>query len=122
MTSSRRFLHDDDGYATVFAAFVIAGIAATVVLVMFVGAAVVARHRAQSAADLAALAAAVEHVSGGRDPCGAAHRLTAAQEPPSEVIRCEIRGSDVLIDVQVPVMLGPFGSHRAHALSRAGPA
>ena len=50
---------DEDGFATILGTFVIAAIVAVVAGVCYLGAATVARHRAQSAADLSALAAAV---------------------------------------------------------------
>nr|WP_202422693.1 Rv3654c family TadE-like protein [Gordonia sp. SID5947] len=114
-------MRDDRGFATVAAAFAIAAIAATAVTLLYVGAAVVARHRAQSAADLAALAAAQQHVAAEPDPCAAARLIAEAQDVGAEIDRCETEGADVLVTVAVPVELGPFGVHRASALARAGP-
>ncbi|MGC4961139.1 Rv3654c family TadE-like protein [Gordonia sp. DT218] len=112
---------DDRGFATVAGAFAIAAIAATVVTLLYVGAAVVARHRAQSAADLAVLAAAQQQVAAEPDPCAAARRIAAAQDVGAEVERCVAEGADMLVTVAVPVQLGPFGVHRAQAVARAGP-
>jgi len=112
---------DEDGNATVLGAFVIAAIAAVLVLVIYVGAAVLARHRAQSAADLAALAAAVDHAGGGADPCGQARSLARVQRPRVEVVSCRIDGADAVVSVRLSVELGGFGTGEAIAVARAGP-
>ena len=80
---------DEDGFATILGTFVIAAIVAVVAGVCYLGAATVARHRAQSAADLSALAAAAEQVAGG-DGCAAATALAARQHPPAIVSACRI--------------------------------
>ncbi|NDZ97688.1 hypothetical protein G3I13_21115 [Streptomyces sp. SID6673] len=116
-----RVWRDDGGFATVAGAFAIAAIAATVVTLLYFGAAVLARHRAQSAADLAALAAAQQQVAAEPDPCAAARLIAAAQDVGAEVARCVTEGADVMVDVVVPVTLGPFGVRRAQAVARAGP-
>jgi secretion/DNA translocation related TadE-like protein len=83
-------------------------------------AAMVHAHRAaQSAADLAALAAAAEVADGG-DACAVAGRIAAANGAGLEV--CEVSGRDVLVTVTVdgPRWLGQSGDLAAAA--RAGPA
>ncbi|ATD69269.1 MULTISPECIES: Rv3654c family TadE-like protein [Gordonia] len=112
---------DDQGNATVLGAFAIAALAAVLIMVIYVGAAVLARHRAQAAADLSALAAAADHVAGESDPCAAARTLAATQRPSAEVVSCRIDGEDVLVSVRVPVDLGRFGMRSAGASARAGP-
>lgn len=119
--TARRFARDDDGYATVAAAGAICAIAAILIAVVYVGAAVVARHRAQSAADLTALAAAIEHVSGTDDPCAAARSVATAQRPQVAVADCRISGTDVVVGTRIEVRLGPFGIRTAEAIARAGP-
>ena len=52
MKATGSLVSDERGVATVLGAFVIAALAAVTVLVLYIGAAVVARHRAQSAACL----------------------------------------------------------------------
>jgi len=112
---------DDRGNATLLGAFAVAALAAILVLVIYVGAAVLARHRAQSAADLSALAAAVDHVGGEPDPCAAARQSAAAQQPRADLVECRIDGEDVVVSVRVPVDLGTFGVRAATAKARAGP-
>ncbi|MFE0748838.1 Rv3654c family TadE-like protein [Gordonia sp. NPDC058843] len=121
MRPGGRLIADDDGHATVLGAFVIAALAAVLVMVIYVGGAVLARHRAQSAADLSALAAAIDHVAGETDPCVAAQDLTRRQGIGAELVGCGVDGDDVLVTVRVPVELGGFGTRGATARARAGP-
>ncbi|MFW0786583.1 Rv3654c family TadE-like protein [Gordonia sp. CPCC 206044] len=111
----------DDGFATVAGAFAVAAITAAALLVLYIGGAVVARHRAQSAVDLAALAAAARHVRAEPTPCAAARRVARAQRVHATVRDCTIDGDDVVVTVGVPVRLGPFGLREATASARAGP-
>lgn len=85
----------------------------------YVGAAVVARHRAQAAADLAALAAAARLAGGHSAACEQAAVIARAMH--SAVTRCDVEALDVVVAVDVPVMLGRIGSGTAHATARAGP-
>ncbi|OZC33694.1 Rv3654c family TadE-like protein [Gordonia polyisoprenivorans] len=117
-----RLARDDRGYATVAAAGVIVGVVSVLVMVVYVGAAVIARHRAQSAADLAALAAAIDHVSGDADACATARELIDDQRSAVVLRRCRTDGTDVVVEVGVPITLGLFGSRDASAAARAGPA
>ncbi|MCV7441339.1 helicase [Mycobacterium paraense] len=82
----------------------------------YVGSAVLARHRAQAAADLAALAGAARLPAGAAAACD---RATAvAREMRVNDARCEVDELDVVVAVRVAVALG--GAARAAA--RAGPA
>ncbi|MCW2733176.1 MAG: helicase/secretion neighborhood TadE-like protein [Mycobacterium sp.] len=85
-----------------------------------VGSAVIARHRAQAAADLAALAAAGHLVSGPEPACGAAASLSAAMH--AAMVTCSVEELDVVVTVEMPVSLGRWGVHVARASARAGPA
>ena len=81
----------------------------------YLGSGVVARHRAQAAADLAALAAAARLPSGA---AAAGARATAvAREMRVDHADCGVDGLDVVVTVQVAV--GFAGAARAAA--RAGP-
>ncbi len=89
------------------------------VAAVLVGAAVVARHRATAAADLAALAGAVRAVEGA-DACGAAARLAVANA--AELTACTASPEAVVdVSVTVPVRLGRLGGFTATARARAGP-
>jgi secretion/DNA translocation related TadE-like protein len=87
---------------------------------MVFGMAVVARHRAQAAADLAALAAAGRLASGGAVACAAASALAGAMR--STMTTCRVEELDVLVGVEVRVGLGRWGVGSARAQARAGPA
>lgn len=113
-------MSDERGVATVFGAWVIVGLVSLVVAVVFVGSAVVARHRAQSVADLAALAAAQRAMLALDDPCGAARTIAATSSV--AVARCDTNGEDVVVVATSQVDLGPFGVRTARAVARAGPA
>lgn len=114
-------LRDDRGYATIVGAFAVAALAATVIAFLYIGGAVTARHRAQSAADLAALAAAADHVRAAPNPCDTARRLVAAQQTGARLQQCTVEDIDVLVSVAVRIHLGPFGIRDATAQARAGP-
>ena len=107
------------GSATVWV-LVLCGVLATVgVAVVLMGAAVVARHRAGAAADLAALAAAARAVQGA-DPCDEAARLAVANG--AALTGCEVEpGGRVRVTVSVPVALGRLGVFSATGRARAGP-
>jgi secretion/DNA translocation related TadE-like protein len=77
---------------------------------IYVGSAVVARHRAQGAADLAALAAAARLPEGAAAAC--AHASAAAHATDVEMADCRIDGLDVVVTVT---------AGRARAAARAGP-
>jgi secretion/DNA translocation related TadE-like protein len=109
----------DRGSATLFAVAVI-GVLLLVGAALGVVAAMVHAHRmAQSAADLAALAGAQARAH-GRDPCGAAVRVAAANG--ASMDSCTVAGSDVRVQVTVggPRWLGQ--RHDLSAQARAGPA
>ena len=88
---------------TVLLAFTVGG--------FHIGSAVVARHRAQAAADLAALAAAAQLPDGVAVACGRAS--TIAQAMSVVVIDCAVDDLDVVISV---------AAGKARAAARAGPA
>ncbi|WP_338060143.1 Rv3654c family TadE-like protein [Mycobacterium ostraviense] len=81
----------------------------------YLGAAAVARHRAQAAADLAALAAAAHLPEGGPAACARATAVTQAMGVGDAA--CAIRDLDVVITVEIPVAFGGV----ARAAARAGP-
>jgi secretion/DNA translocation related TadE-like protein len=87
--------------------------------VMVFGTAVVARHRAQAAADLAALAAAGRLASGSAAACAAASSVAGAMR--STITTCRVEQLDVVVGVDVRVELGRWGVGSARAQARAGP-
>lgn len=82
---------------------VVGAIAVAVVLTVLMGgvqlgAAVITRHRAEAAADLAALAAAANVVGSAEAACGAAERVTDRMAV--LLTRCELRGWTVTVRVE----------------------
>jgi secretion/DNA translocation related TadE-like protein len=90
------------------------------VAVAAAGAAIVARHRAQGAADAAALAGAAVAVDGEVAACAVATDVATANG--AQLVHCGLDGWDVVVTVQVR----PAGSAAVAGVStasaRAGPA
>jgi secretion/DNA translocation related TadE-like protein len=86
--------------------------------VAYLGAAVVARHRAQAAADLAALAAAARVPAGAEAACEQADAVTRAMRAGTTL--CVVEDLDVVITIELGAAGGRWGTARAAA--RAGPA
>jgi secretion/DNA translocation related TadE-like protein len=108
---------DERGAATVVALAMVGLLVAVAVAVMC-GVAVVAAHRtAQSAADLAALAAA-DALQQGQDACARAAEL--ARRNRSELRRCAVDGWNVAVVVTSRLRL-PVGDVELPARGRAGP-
>ncbi|MFD3654384.1 Rv3654c family TadE-like protein [Streptomyces sp. NPDC058620] len=104
----------DRGLATVWVAMTTATLCAVFAVVLALGQAVAARHRAGGAADLAALAAADRALQGPAAACEAAGRVARAQE--AEVVRCAVQGE--IADVTARARFGPY---EPAVRSRAGP-
>lgn len=85
----------------------------------YVGSAVIARHRAQAAADLSAVAAAVHLADGGSAACSRASVLALAMR--TTVTRCVVEDLDVVVTVETSVPLGRIVVGPARATARAGP-
>lgn len=120
MTANRnRALTGDRGAATVWTVSGLALLMTVTAAVLWFGAAVVTRHRAESAADLAALAAAGGAVDGERRACAQARWVV--EQMAAELRSCRLLGWDALVEVVAvpPGVLSRFGS--ADARARAGP-
>jgi secretion/DNA translocation related TadE-like protein len=81
----------------------------------YLGSVVVARHRAQAAADLAALAAAERLPSGAAAAC--ARATAVARRMRVDDARCRVDGLDVVVTARVSVAFAGV----AQAAARAGP-
>ncbi|MDQ3716838.1 MAG: flp pilus-assembly TadE/G-like family protein [Actinomycetota bacterium] len=85
------------------------------------GVAIISRHEAGTAADLAALAAASQVLSGSEKACGAAQGIAGANG--AELVSCTLSGDGVVdVAVTVTVQFGSLGLGVARADARAGPA
>lgn len=109
----------DEGGITVTAAFALTAMLIVVIAVVHVGSAVSARHRAQSAADLSALAAAGALNEGVVDACAIAREVVSRMD--GTVAGCDVDSWDVVVTVSISVPLGRFGVRDALASARAGP-
>ncbi|WP_084701094.1 Rv3654c family TadE-like protein [Streptacidiphilus anmyonensis] len=114
----------DAGAATIWlvALLGLVGLAATAAL--GVAGAVAARHRAESAADLAALAAAGRLLLDPGEACAEAAAIASAQGATlhSCAIRADALEDSVLVEVSVPSPIGLIpGLPPARARARAGP-
>lgn len=104
----------DRGVATVWVAVTAAGLCAVFAVVLALGQAVAARHRAGGAADLAALAAADRALEGAVVACETARRVALAQG--AVLLRCAVHGE--IADVTARSGFGPY---LPAARARAGP-
>jgi secretion/DNA translocation related TadE-like protein len=84
----------------------------------YLGAAVVARHRAQAAADLAALAAASDLAAGPETACEQARAV--ARQMRVSTTGCAVEDLDVVVTTETRLAVGGWANARAGA--RAGPA
>lgn len=117
-----REVSDDSGSGTITALGSIALLLTLTVAAMAVLSAVQAVHVARSAADLAALAAAVDHEEGGAAPCAEAARLAAAHRTTIESCTVGPAGVvDVTTSAPVALRLPGTGPARALGRARAGP-
>src|SRR5688572_14563749 len=109
----------DRGSATVWAAAGVAVIMTVLVVGLHLGAAVIARHRAEAGADLAALAAAGLAVEGAEAACRRAGEVAAANG--GTVNSCRLVGWDALVEVRAPIAVTLPGIDGAAGRARAGP-
>jgi secretion/DNA translocation related TadE-like protein len=84
------------------------------------GAATVARHRAETAADLAALAAASRAAEGFDDGCAVAARIAEANG--GRLKECSLVGPLAELTVEKTLTAGRLGRYRIAARARADPA
>ncbi|MER5486344.1 Rv3654c family TadE-like protein [Streptomyces sp. NPDC002812] len=104
----------DRGSATVWGVVVVTVLMAVFGGVLLLGQAVVSRHRAAAAADLAALAAAASWAHGPEAACATAVRVAVAQGV--QITGCVVTGEVAEVTARTPT--GPF---RPELRSRAGP-
>jgi secretion/DNA translocation related TadE-like protein len=116
----RSGLSDDRGAATVLACCALAALVVVTAMLVHIGSAVSVRHRAQSAADLAALAAAVGLDRGTAAACAAAQEVAGRMH--TRLVSCTVENWDVEVTVTAPVLPSSLGVRDARAVARAGPA
>lgn len=109
----------EHGSATVAGVGATLAILAVFAVAMQLGSAVITRHRAEAAADLAALAAAGHAISGTVAACATARRVTDRMAV--RMVSCELHGwvAKVQVEAAPSSVLARFSVARAAA--RAGP-
>ncbi|MEB3069548.1 Rv3654c family TadE-like protein [[Mycobacterium] vasticus] len=112
-------MRGETGAASVAAAAMVAVLLTVTGGGFLLGSVVIARHRAQSAADLAALAGAAAIPAGPQAACAASQRLAVATTH-ADGFGCAVNGLDVVVTVTVALPGRRLGPVRATA--RAGPA
>lgn len=112
-------MSDEHGAASLTAVAAVAVLIAVTGGLIQLGAAVVARHRAQSAADLAALAAAGQIASGADSACAQAALVARAMD--TTVTDCVVDGLEVVVNVDAAIAHGAWRVGPAQAAARGGP-
>ncbi|MER6797253.1 Rv3654c family TadE-like protein [Amycolatopsis mediterranei] len=108
----------DRGAATIWTALAVAALTGVATLALWLGATVIARHRAEAAADLGALAAASHADEGPVQACERARWV--ADRMGVKLVTCRWQQLDALVEVESQ---GPAlaGLPRPSAHARAGP-
>ena len=109
---------DDRGVATVYTCLGVVMLLVALGFAMRFGAAVLARQKAETGADLAALAGAAKVLQGPDLVCATVVRVAVANGV--DVQSCSVAGTDVLVTAQARVGSGPFAVTAA-GRARAGP-
>ena len=112
----RKSRPEDAGVATVFVCLTCALLLVFTGIGLHLGAATVARHRAEAAADLGALAGAAAVLTGS--PCDRAGELV--RQNAADLVSCTQEGLDVRVRVRVEVPFAGLGA-AAEGQARAGP-
>ena len=121
MNATSREVHDDPdaGYATVWAASVMAVVLGLALAGVELGMAIGVRHRAEAAVDLAALAAAGHAGEGEMAACAQAARVVERMS--AQLTACRVSGWEVRVELEVREVGVPGLGGAAHARARAGP-
>jgi secretion/DNA translocation related TadE-like protein len=117
--ASRMMVDGDAGLATVWAAGAVVVLVSLLVFGLMLAGAIVARHRAEAAADLAALAAAGHAVDG--EPVACAYGARVADRMNARLLDCRVADADAFVEVEAapPALPRVWGQARGRA--RAGP-
>jgi secretion/DNA translocation related TadE-like protein len=110
----------DSGFATVWAAGAVLVLVALLAFGMHLAAAASGRHRAEAAADLAALAAAAHALDG--EPVACAYAVRVVRGMHARLVSCRLSGWEAFVQVSVIPALRLPGGAEAGGRARAGPA
>nr|VDG62151.1 helicase/secretion neighborhood TadE-like protein [Streptococcus thermophilus] len=113
-----RTLLDDRGHATILSASIVAAVVSLAMVVAGLVSHTAGTHRAQMAADLAAVAGATALYAGhtGAQVCATAEKTASLNG--AELRDCALDGADVLVTAAVSTA---GGARDAEATARAGP-
>ncbi|MFR9752604.1 Rv3654c family TadE-like protein [Nocardia sp. 004] len=114
-----RRVSGEAGVATVFTCLGLVALLSVTVVIAQVGVVIVARHRAQAAADMAALAGAGTLVDGTEIACAEAEDV--ARRMGARIQNCEVTEWDMTITTERNVPIGLYGDRIVRAIARAGP-
>ena len=121
---TRRDLHAEAGSSTIMSLALIAVLLTFTVAALAVLSAVRAAHIARSAADLSALAGAIEYQASLDASAACAESDRLAQRHDVRLLDCRVTGDgDVTVTVaaRIPLRLGGVGPEQAEGRARAGP-
>lgn len=118
-TGPRPCAATDRGAASVWLLALGVAVVAVAAFGALVGAAIIARHQAQTAADLGALSAAVHAVEGAAAACGHATRVVSANH--AQMVECRVLGLEAVVSVRRRAAGLAAALPHALARSRAGP-
>ncbi|MGW4060302.1 Rv3654c family TadE-like protein [Amycolatopsis sp. NPDC004747] len=108
----------DTGAATIWTAMAVAALTGVATVALWLGATVIARHQAESAADLGALAAASHASEGPVQACERARWVTDRMRV--RLVTCRWQQLDALVEVEAPTPAFA-GLPKPSARARAGP-
>jgi secretion/DNA translocation related TadE-like protein len=109
-------LHGDGGSGSIWLLGLGAALLVLLAAAASAGGVVLARHRAEAAADLGALAGAAHAVEGTQAACAVAGRIVVANG--GSLVSCRLAAFDLIVTAEVR---GPRGWGSARASARAGP-
>ncbi|MBB5153986.1 Rv3654c family TadE-like protein [Saccharopolyspora phatthalungensis] len=112
-------MNGDRGAATVLSAALSMALLALLWFVLQLGAVTIARHHAEGAADLAALAAAAYAPHGQQLACERANQVATGMRV--EIAECRMDGWDARVEVRAGLPAFVLGGQRVGARARAGP-
>ncbi|WP_082393620.1 Rv3654c family TadE-like protein [Nocardia arizonensis] len=107
------------GGATVLGCLALTALLSLTLMIAQIGVVAVARHRAQAAADLGALAAAGALDSGVEAGCAEGGEVVRRMS--MRIRGCEVDEWDATVSVEGNVPIGLLGQRTVHAVARAGP-
>lgn len=107
---------DQRGSATMWSLSIILVLAAALLLALALAAGVIQRHRAASAADLAALAGAGQLMAGPAAACGRAAEIARGHAAVLE--RCDVSGTSIAVEVSLAHEAGGWVGRQVLAPAR----